>query len=74
MVERKSEVLCHGNGILLIEKNGTHRFIKSLRQLTITLKSTSRVVMNGIYIKQMNLDNTYTNLKLGYTKMREDYE
>jgi hypothetical protein len=27
--------------------------------------------MFGIYIKQMNLDNTYTNLRLGYIKRRK---
>jgi hypothetical protein len=74
MAERKSEVLCPGNGILLTVKSGTHLFTKSLKQSIITLTSISRVVMSGIYIKQNNSENTYTNLKLGYTKMREDYE
>jgi hypothetical protein len=57
MVVRKSEVLCQESGQPHLETPGINLFIKSLRQSTITLKNTSRVVMFGIYIKQMNLEN-----------------
>jgi hypothetical protein len=59
--ERKGENICQENGILQSVSLGMLPYTLFSKQLIITLKSTSRVVMFGIYIKQINLGNIYTN-------------